>query len=249
MDNPTDFKLTDVRFRMLSLVDIREFKEAAKESIDTNLEYLAYGTIFKDINPLEYLEFYTGMLRAPSTDHFGLFHGPRLLGHVAYHLGFSGLGTELMGWTRKDYQNRGVGELGLTVATERAFQHKKFNFVQLSINEKNSASRKVAEKSGFVPVLKLPYSSFEPDCYVLYLKLSPRILRLAGAYSRRPLDVMACPATHTGMNQYLNSDQVIQFYEWPFSTYSDNARPVNPILFEEYVARINFGPRNLQPPD
>lgn len=62
-----------LKFRMLTLLDIKEFKAATKESVDTNLEYLAYGAIFKDIQPLEYLNFYTGMLRSTSADHFGLF--------------------------------------------------------------------------------------------------------------------------------------------------------------------------------
>lgn len=239
------FRLASVKFRMLSLLDIKEFKLAATESIESNFEYLAYGPILKDIHPLEYLDFYTGLLKSTSADHFGLFDAGTLLGHVSYHLGFSSLGTELMGWTRKDYQNKGVGELGLALATDRAFGPKKFNFVQLSINEKNAASRKVAEKLGFTPVLKLPYSDQESDCFILYLKLSPRVMRLAGSYARRPLDLMACPATMNGMTQYLSSDRVIQFYEWPFPIFVEGAKATNPYLFEDYIARVNFGPRNL----
>lgn len=228
---------------MLSLLDIKEFKVAAKESVETNLEYLSYGAIFKDIRPIEYLNFYTGMLKTPSADHFGLFDGGTLLGHVSYHLGFSNLGAELMGWTRKDYQNHGVGEIGLVAASRRAFGAKGFNFVQLAINEKNLPSRKVAEKVGFFPALKIPYDSSSFDSMVIYLKLSPRTLRLAGQFRRRPLDVMACPATAIGSTQYLNSDRVMEFYEWPFPLYAEGARPTNPYAFEDYVARINFSPR------
>lgn len=229
-----------LKFRMLTLLDIKEFKAATKESVDTNLEYLAYGAIFKDIQPLEYLNFYTGMLRSTSADHFGLFDGGTLLGHVSYHLGFSNLGTELMGWTRKDYQNHGVGEIGLLAASERSFGVKGFNFVQLSINEKNLPSRKVAEKIGFCPVLKIPYGPSTEESFILYLKISPRTLRLARQYGRSPLDVMACPASTLGMTQYLSSDRVIQFYEWPFPPFVEGARPTNPYAFEDYVARMNF---------
>jgi len=237
------FNSRNLKFRMLSLLDIKEFKIAAKESVDTNLEYLAYGTIFKDIQPLEYLDFYTGMLKSTSADHFGLFDGGTLLGHVAYQLGFSNFGTELMGWTRKDYQNHGVGEIGLIAASERAFGVKGFNLVQLAINEKNLPSRKVAEKVGFFPALKIPYDSSSSDSFILYLKLSPRTLRLARQYGRRPLDVMACPASALGMTHFLNSDSVIQFYEWPFPPFTEGARPTNPYAFEDYVSRMNFNPR------
>lgn len=240
-----DFDPKNLTFRMLSLLDIKEFKEAAKESIETNLEYLAYGSLFKDIRPLEYVDFYTGMLKTPSSDHFGLFDRGTLLGHVSYYLGFSDFGTELMGWTRKDYQSHGVGEIGLRAATERAFRVKGFNFVQLVINEKNLPSRKVAERVGFSPVLKIPYDSSSSDSMVLYLKLSPRVLRLARQFGRRPLDVMACPASALGLTQYLNSDRVMEFYEWPFAPFEEGNRPINPYAFEDYVARVNFSPRNL----
>jgi RimJ/RimL family protein N-acetyltransferase len=236
----------NLSFRKLSLLDVREFKEAAKESVETNFEYLAYGALFKDIQPFEYLNFYLGMLKSSSADHFGLFDGGTLLGHVSYQLGFSNFGIELMGWTRKDYQNHGVGELGLLAASERAFGLKNFNFVQLSINEKNLPSRKVAEKVGFLPVLKIPYDNSSPDSMIIYLKLSPRTIRLARQYGRRPLDVMACPASALGMTHFLNSDRVIQFYEWPFPPFVEGARPTNPYYFEDYVARMNFGPRNFE---
>ena len=240
------FDPKNLTFRMLSLLDIKEFKIAAKESVETNLEYLAFGNIFRDIRPLEYLDFYTGMLKSTSADHFGLFDGGTLLGHVSYQLGFSNFGTELMGWTRRDYQNLGVGEIGLVAASERAFNVKGFNFVQLMINEKNLPSRKVAEKVGFMPVLKIPYDTSSRDCFILYLKLSPRTIRLARQYGRRPLDVLACPAMSMGMTHFLSSDRVIQFYEWPFAPFSEGARPTNPYAFEDYVARINFSPRNLE---
>lgn len=239
------FNPSTLKFRMLSLLDIKEFQKAAKESVDSNFEYLAYGALFKEIRPIEYLDFYTGMLKSTTADHFGLFDGSTLLGHVSYQLGFSPFGTELMGWTRKDYQNQGVGEIGLLAASERAFGLKGFNFVQLSINEKNLPSRKVAEKAGFLPVLKIPYDTFTKDSMVVYLKLSSRTIRLARQFGRRPLDVMACPGTAIGMTHYLSSDRVIQFYEWPFPPYSEGSRPTNPFAFEDYVARINFNPRNL----
>ena len=238
---------SQLRFRLLTLFDIKEFKKAATESIESNFEYLAYGALFKDIHPLEYLDFYTGLLRSQSTDHFGLFHGPTLLGHVSYNLGFSPYGTELMGWTRKDYQNLGMGEIGLMNASERAFSTKGFNFVQLAISEKNLPSRKVAEKVGFKPVLKIPYDDSGPESMILYLKISPRVLKLARQYGRRPIDVMACPASSMGMTHFLGSDRVIQFYEWPFPAFVEGARPTNPYAFEDYVARMNFNPRNLNP--
>jgi hypothetical protein len=102
------------------------------------------------------------------------------------------------------------------------------------------------KKVGFLPVLKIPYDNSSPDSMIIYLKLSPRTIRLARQYGRRPLDVMACPASALGMTHFLSLDRVIQFYEWPFPPFVEGARPTNPYYFEDYVARMNFGPRNFE---
>ena len=48
-----DFDLKRVKWRMLSLLDIKEFKVAAQESTETNYEFLAYGELFDNIAPTE----------------------------------------------------------------------------------------------------------------------------------------------------------------------------------------------------
>ena len=65
--------------------------------------------------------------------------------------------TEVIGWVRSGYYNKGVGELGLAYAEQIAFARKNFNFMALHISQKNKASRRVAEKAGFKPVLRMAY--------------------------------------------------------------------------------------------
>ena len=47
-----------VKFKMIGLLDINEFKEAAQESIESNYEFLGYGRLFQHIRPAEYLAFF-----------------------------------------------------------------------------------------------------------------------------------------------------------------------------------------------
>ncbi len=102
--------------------------------------------------------------------------------------------------------------------------------------------------SGMSRVQAPSLTPFKPEMCrtILLFELSPRTIRLARQYGRRPLDVMACPASALGMTHFLSSDRVIQFYEWPFPPFVEGARPTNPYSFEDYVARMNFGPRNLE---
>ncbi|GDX24708.1 hypothetical protein LBMAG10_13730 [Actinomycetes bacterium] len=244
-----EFDLRKVKWRMLSLLDIKEFKIAAQESTQTNYEFLAYGAMFESISPFDYAMTYSDMLFKDPVDHYGLFDKGKLLGHMSFGICFSQFGSELIGWVRSGYHNKGVGELGLAYAEQIAFDRKKFNFIALSINQKNKPSRRVAEKAGFRPVLKMAYASGGTECSVLYIKINPRIERLARQYGRRPIDVMNSPAGFQGMGHYLVSDGIVEFYGWPFPPFEENGRPINGFAFDDFTARINLSPRNFEPID
>ena len=185
-----DFDLRKVRWRMLSFLDIKEFKIAAQESTESNYEYLAYGPMFESITPLEYAFTFSDMLFKDPVDHYGLFDKGKLLGHMSFGICFGQFGAEVIGWVRSGYHNKGVGELGLAYAEQIAFQRKNLNFIALHINQKNKPSRRVAEKAGFKPVLKIAYVSGGSECSILYIKINPKVERLARQYGRRPIDVM-----------------------------------------------------------
>ena len=242
-----NFDLRNVKWRMLSLLDIKEFKVAAQESTETNYEFLAYGELFDNIAPSEYLMTYYQMLFKDPVDHYGLFDKGKLLGHISFGFCFGQFGAEVIGWVRNGYHNKKVGELGLAYAEQIAFQRKKFNFMTLHISQKNMASRRVAEKAGFKPVLKLAYNYGNPECSILYIKINPRIERLARQYGRRAIDVMNNPAGMTGMNHYLMSDSLVEFFAWPFPPFNEDGRPTNGFAFDDFTSRINLNPNNFEP--
>lgn len=244
MDNQKAWDISKVRFRLIGVLDIKEFKTAAQESIESNFEFLGYGRLFQEIKPFEYLAFFLNLMKDNSMDHYGIFDGGKILGHVSQSVGFGPFGTEIIGWVRNGYHSLGIGELGLEVSTKRAFEHKDFNYAELHINEKNLASRAVAEKVGFFPAIKVARSG---DSYstIVYLKISPRIMRLARQYARNPLDIINCPATLPGLTPFLSSDRVVQFYEWPFPEFSEKGKPLSYMSLDDYSARVHFSPSSL----
>jgi len=248
MNNETvddNFDLKKLKWRMLSLLDIKEFKAAATESIQSNYEFLGYGPLFENITPSEYLATYYEMLYNQPMDHFGVFEKSKLLGHIAFGQGFGQFGIEVIGWVRNGYHNKGLGEYGLAVAEVIAFDRKGFNFMSLHIDQKNVPSRKVAEKSGFVPVIKFAHEIGKDECSIIYIKVSPRVHRLARQYGRRAIDVMNSPAVKPGMSHYLLSDQVVEFFAWPFPPFNESSQPVNVWAFDDFVARIALSPKVL----
>ena len=119
----------------------------------------------------------------------------------------------------------------------------------LHISQENLPSRRVAEKAGFKPALKMAYMSGGAKCSILYIKINPRVERLARQYGRRPIDVMNNPACFQGMGYYLLSEGVVEFYSWPFPPFDENSRPINGFAFDDFTARINLSPRNFEPID
>ena len=95
----------------------------------------------------------------------------------------------------------------------------------------------------------MAYVSGGDEYSVLYIKINPRIERLARQYGRRPIDVMNSPAGFQGMGHYLVSDGIVEFYGWPFPPFEENGRSINGFAFDDFTARINLSPKNFEPID
>jgi RimJ/RimL family protein N-acetyltransferase len=234
-------------FRRLSKTDFLEFKRAATESIDSNMEYLYFGQFFDHANLIEMMNEYSFLLSDKRTDHYGLFEGPRLLGHVAITFGQGPLGVEIYGWVRKGFQNKGVGELGLNTACALAFNHKGFNYATLVINQNNMPSRAVAEKIGFKPAY-LTRSSSSPNAqtFIVFYKYSPKIEELSVRYKVNPLDIMNCPATRYGSTYYLlKSESIQEMYRWPLPPFVEEYSQLYEWAMMDYLGIVNITPEDL----
>jgi RimJ/RimL family protein N-acetyltransferase len=241
-----EINIKSLIFRRLSYLDFVEFKRAAVESISTNEAYLAFGHIFKNITILEYMDYYSDLLKNTGAEAYGLFHRNTLLGFVGFEFGFTKSGASLLGWARNGYQNLGLGELGLNTACEVAFNAKGFNYVELTIDSSNAPSRKVAEKSGFKPYLKLKFKAGSDNTYIYYVKINPKIEKLSRIYNKRPIDIIYSPASAPTFHHYLRVPSICEFYDWPFDNFDENSKPTNIHLLDSYLSIINFEPNQLK---
>jgi len=232
-------------FRRISILDFGEFKRAALDSISTNELYLVYGRIFRNISVIDYMAYFSDLIKDTKIEAYGLFHKNTLLGFVSFEFGMSKKGCELIGWIRNGYQNQGLAELALNTACEVAFKSKGFNYVELRIDETNEPSRRVAEKAGFKPYLKFRYEAGDEQTFLYYLKINPNIEALAKRYRNRPIDIINSPASQAPYHYYLKSPSVSQFYEWPFEDFKDDLKPVNYNLLSGYLAVINLEPDDI----
>lgn len=93
----------------------------------------------------------------------------------------------------------------------------------------------------------MAYVTGGTECSVLYIKINPRIERLARQYGRRLIDVINTPAGFQGMGHYLLSDGIVEFFGWPFPPFEENDRPTNSFAFDDFTARINLNLNVLEP--
>jgi len=238
---------SDIKLRPLLKGDFFEFRRAATESTETNYEYLAYGELFENLNIFDFSKTYSAFLEDSDFEHWGIFHRRALIGHIGFSLGSGPFSAEVIGWIRKGYQSQGIGEISLQTACAIAFQNKSFNYVELRIKESNKPSRRAAEKTGFLPVLKLgSMISGSPDPYILYIKINPEIINLARLNRVRPIDIMNSPASHPPLRYLLRNPNVLDFYSWPFPLFEDNSAEVDFFEYHGYMALLSFTPADLE---
>lgn len=241
------FERSEVALRRLVASDFLQFKRAAIESVESNLEYLWFGKFFDQANLVEIMNEYSWLLKDRDSSHFGVFQGSKLLGHVALTRSLFPLGVEIYGWVRKGYHNLGIGEIGLQYAIKEAFDNSGFNFVELHIDSSNISSRRVAEKLGFFPVYKTLGGTVAAEkVFITYIKINRKIELLAKRFNRSSLQIMNCPATVVPyMNYLLQADSLISFYEWPFEQFSESNQPLDEIELHKYLTLLNLGPDDL----
>jgi len=104
--------------------------------------------------------------------------------------------------------------------------------------------RRLAEKAGFKPCFKATYSAGSEATYIYYLKINPMVEALAKRYGRRALDIINSPASAPGLNFYLKSSNVTEFYEWPFADFDEDSKPVPASLLSSYSARTKLSSLN-----
>jgi RimJ/RimL family protein N-acetyltransferase len=211
------------------------------------MEYLYFGQFFDHANLIEMMNEYSFLLSDNRTDHYGLFEGPRLLGHVAITFGQGPLGVEIYGWVRKGFQNKGVGELGLNTACALAFNHKGFNYATLFINQNNMPSRAVAEKIGFKPAyLTRSSNSSDAQTFIVFYKFSPKIEEISIRYKVNPFDIMNCPATQYGSTYYLlKSESIQEMYRWPLPPFVEEYSYLYEWAMMDYLGIVNLTPEDL----
>ena len=99
-----------------------------------------------------------------------------------------------------------------------AFLNKKFHFVELLIDETNSASRRMAEKVGYIHIETFDaYTQGEKGSGNLcrYLCFDSTIDALAEGYGKKEIDLIDHPAYKPEFIDLILNENINEAFKWP----------------------------------
>lgn len=217
-DEVTRFAKFD--FRILTRNDFPEFAQAYRESMDSMATYLDLGYFSEQRPYLDMMKYFQSMIKDRTVDLFGIFNNGRLLGVANYFwISYSGNGSQITLWMRKSEKNQGLGTYFMKRLTSHALFDKKFRFVELIIDEKNLASRRMAEKVGYelMEIIDVhTQGKLGSGKYCRYILFDGEIESLAMNYHKQPIDLIDHPAYYIEHRSLIHNEWINGFLKWPW---------------------------------
>jgi RimJ/RimL family protein N-acetyltransferase len=207
-------------FRRLTFLDAVEFSRASNESLETKSAYLDLGYSPEPRPFIDNFQDFMDSLKSKEIDLFGIFNEGKLLGVGIYSfITYSPNGCQIVIWMRKSALGKNMGTYFLKRLTSHAFYKKEFRFVELMIDETNLASRRMAEKVGYVHIESFAaYTQGEKGSGVLcrYMCFIGEIVALAELYEKRAIDLIDHPAYEIQFRYLIYNENVNEAFKWPY---------------------------------
>jgi RimJ/RimL family protein N-acetyltransferase len=216
-EKTTYLNMENLKLRMLSYLDFKEFKSACSETQQSMESFLELGIIIKDIWSLDYWNLFAELMGASDLDNFGVFDGKTLISHgMVTESYFASTGVQIVGWTRASYQNQHAALFGLIKLTQRKLGQG-FRFIELIIDRDNLASRRAAERAGYKLVAEIPalgQGRNQSGRYCLYMFFSNQLKLVSSMHDMDPLDLLDHPGVDAACRHLLYDNEINDFYKW-----------------------------------
>ena len=229
-------RFASLEFRILTRNDFPEFAQAYRESIESMSTYLDLGYFSQQRPYLEMLKYFQSMIKDRTVDLFGIFDKGRLLGVANYYwTSYSGNGTQITLWMRSSERSHGLGTYFMKRLTSHAIFDKKFRFVELIIDEKNTPSRRMAEKVGYelIEIMDVyTQGKLGSGKYCRYILFDGEIESLAMNYHKQPMDLIDHPAYEIEHRSLIHDDWINQYLAWPWEILNEKVYEGEPFGLE-----------------
>jgi len=219
-------EISQLKLRPLTNYDFREFKASVMESKESISTFLDIGLELPNLHTVDFMNFYTSMLRDEKREHFGVFHGYKMMGYACYCKAFDPSGIQIVYWVRESYLKQNIGTWLIGNMKSKAWVERDYHFSQMSIDKANFASRRIAKKMGFKPLYAMStlngQGTMRTGTYIIYISLNPSLNMKAAAWDKRPVDLIGHPCMMDKFHHLIHDEIVNEHFRWKSPIYKED---------------------------
>lgn len=217
--------ISQLKLRRLTKYDYQQFRDALIESKESISTFLDIGIELPKLNTVEFMNFYTRMIKEVDREHFGVFHGYKLLAYASYGEGFDHSGVQIIYWVREDYLRQNIGIWTIGTMTSKSWVERDDHYTQLVIDKTNYASRRVAKIMGYFPLISVNYTgqgTKGSGTYITYIHLNPKLNIKAAVHNMRPIDLIGHLAFIEDFQHLIYDEKVNEYFRWKLPLYVED---------------------------
>lgn len=218
--------ISQLKLRNLTKYDFREFQAAVRDSKESISTFLDMGIKLPTLNVIEFMNYYTSMLKDEKLEHFGVFHGYKMLGYACFSEAFNPAGIQIVYWVRESYLKQNIGTWLIGSMKSKSWVERNHHFSQLSIDKSNFASRRIAKKMGYEPLYAMStldgQGRLRTGTYIIYISISPALYMTAAAWEKRALDLIDHPCMIDKFHHLIHDEILNEHFRWKNPIYKED---------------------------
>lgn len=218
-------EISQLKLRQLTEFDFRQFKEFMLDSRESISTFLDMGKYVPDFNTVDFMNFYSTLINNPSREHFGVFHGWKMLAYASFSPAFDPSGIQIVYFVRQEYLRQNLGTFILGEITTKAWVERDYHFVQAVVDKANIGSRKVVKSQGFEPlysVTAVGQGTKASQTQIGYVYLNPKLKLVASVHKKRPIDLIGHFCFIPGLDHLIYDEKVNEFFSWKYPVYQED---------------------------
>lgn len=214
-----------LKLRLLTKYDFRQFKETMLESKESTSTFLDMGRNVPELNTVDFLNFYSSLLNDKEAEHFGVFHGWKMLAYASLCPAFNPSGLQVIYFVRQNYLRQNLGTFTIGTLTRKVWLEKDLDFVQATIDKANIGSRTIVKSQGYEPLFAmttLGQGNRATETQICYVYLNPRLRMKASVYQKRPIDLIGHFCFIPGLEHLIHDEKVNELFNWKNPVYQED---------------------------
>ena len=217
--------LSQLKLRLLTKYDFRQFKETMRDSRDSISTFLNIGIELPELNTVEFMNFYSSLLIDKQNRHFGVFHGYKMLAYASFGPAFDPSGVQIIYFVREEFLRQNIGTYTLVNMTHKAWLEQDVHFVQAVVDKANIGSRTIVRSQGYealYALTELGQGTSASNTQICYIWINPKLRMLAAVHEMRAIDLIGHLCFTPGLEHLIHDEQVNELFRWRAPIYIED---------------------------